>query len=91
MLVSSRRLDLPLRWWPVLIAQGLLDGGGYLALFAGSHGADTELAAVTASAFGAVTALLGRVFLREEMTWRQWAGIVLIFAGVAALSWPAPS
>ncbi len=88
---SSQKIDLPLRWWPLLVAQGLLDSGGYLALFAGSHGAGSELAAVTASAFGAVTVVLGRIFLREQMTWPQWAGIVLIFAGVAALSWPTPA
>jgi drug/metabolite transporter (DMT)-like permease len=88
-LLSRQQLDLALRWWPVLIAQGLLDGGGYLALFAGSHGAGSELAAVTSSAFGAVTVLLGRIFLREAMTWPQWGGIAFIFAGVATLSWPS--
>ena len=41
---------------------------------------------VVASAFGAVTVVLARVFLREAMTWPQWAGIALVVGGVAVLS-----
>jgi len=84
--VRRQPIQLSRRWWPVLVAQGLLDAGGYLALFAGSHGAYPELAAVTASAFGAVTVVLARMFLREAMSTLQWFGILLLFAGVAVLS-----
>jgi drug/metabolite transporter (DMT)-like permease len=80
---------LPFAWWPFLFLQGLCDAGGYLALFAGSYGTGAEIAAVTASTFGAVTVILARVFLKELITWAQWLGIVLVFAGVALLSWPA--
>ena len=85
-LARSERPSLPFRWWPVLIAQGMLDAGGYLALFAGSHGAGSEIAAVTASTFGAVTTLLARLILRESIGLMQWSGIIMIFTGVAALS-----
>lgn len=78
------RLDR--RWWLLLVLQGLLDTGAYLALFAGSHGAGSELAAVTASAFGAVTVLLARLFLREAMSWQQWGGVIMVFVGVGTLS-----
>ncbi len=78
--------NLPLRWWPFLVAQGMLDAGGYLFLFAGSRGEGAEIAAVTASAFGAVTVVLARVVLREAMSAPQWAGIALVFAGVAILT-----
>ena len=78
--------NLPLRWWPFLLAQGMLDAGGYLFLFAGSRGEGAEIAAVTASAFGAVTVVLARVVLREAMSAPQWAGIALVFAGVAVLT-----
>ncbi len=81
-----QRVRLPRRWWPLLATQGLLDGGGYLTLFAGSAGADAEIAAVTASGFGAVTVLLARVVLRETMTWAQWGGIGLVFGCIALLS-----
>lgn len=74
------------RWWPFLAGQGLLDAGGYLALFAGSGGAGSEIAAVAASGFGAVTVVLARVVLKEPMGWVQWLGVALVFGGVAVLS-----
>jgi len=77
---------VPRAWWPFLLAQGTLDAGGYLALFLGSHGAGAEIAAVTASTFGAVTTVLARVILKESIVPVQWFGIVMIFAGVAVLS-----
>ncbi len=85
-LARAQRPSLPLTWWPLLAAQGLLDGGGYLFLLAGSAGEAPEIAAVTASAFGAVTTVLARVVLREAMSALQWGGIALVFAGVAVLS-----
>ena len=78
---------IPFRWWPVLVFQGLLDGGAYLALLAGSQGAGSALTAVVASTFSAVTVVLARVILRESMSWLQWGGIVAILAGVAMLSY----
>lgn len=77
---------LPIRWWPLLAVQGLLDGGAYVALLAGSHGAGSEIAVVVASSFSAVTVVLARLILREEMTWTQWGGIGLMMGGVGVLS-----
>lgn len=85
-LLPAYELMLPPRWWPLLAAQGLLDGGAYLMVVTAAHQPGAEIAAVTASGFGAVTVLLARVFLREPMGWRHWAGIAMIFAGVAVLS-----
>ncbi len=79
-------LRLPVRWWPWLVVQGLLDGGAYVALLAGSHGEGSEIAVVVASSFSAITVLLARLILREPMTWTQWGGIALIVGGVAVLS-----
>ncbi len=45
-----------------------------------------EITAVIGSLFGAVTVLLARVFLKEQMSKFQWAGILLIFSGVASLT-----
>lgn len=87
--VAQRKTPtLPLRWWPFLVFQGVCDAGGYLALFAGSYGTGAEVAAVTASTFGAVTVILARLVLKELITYAQWLGITLVFAGVALLSWP---
>ncbi len=86
MVKQGRRPAVPARIWPLLLAQGLLDTGGYLALYEGSYGEGAETAAVTASAFGAVTTLLARLFLGERMAWLQWLGVALVFAGVGVLS-----
>ena len=86
LLVRGEAPSLPFRWWPVLAAQGFCDSGAYLALFAGSQGPGAEITAVIASGFGAVTVVLARIFLGEAMSGRQWAGIVVIFAGVAVLA-----
>lgn len=80
---------LPWRWWPFVAFQGLCDAGGYLALFAGSHGTGAEIAAVTASTFGAITVILARFIIKERITPAQWLGIVLVFSGVLLLTWAA--
>ena len=74
------------RWLPLLTAQGLLDGGAYLAIFAGSAADGAAIVAVVSSAFGVVTTVLGRIFLEERITPVQWLGIALVFGGVAVLS-----
>ena len=84
--LRRRAPAVPRRWLPLLALQGLLDGAGYLTLLAGSEGPGSAVAVVVASAFGAVTVILARVFLREAMTWPQWAGIALVVGGVAVLS-----
>jgi drug/metabolite transporter (DMT)-like permease len=88
-LLAARRMRpaIPLRWWPALSLQGLLDMGGYLLLLFGSAGEGARIAAVVGSSFGAVTTLLGWLVLRETIGAIQWAGIASVFAGVAILSW----
>jgi drug/metabolite transporter (DMT)-like permease len=77
---------IPARAWAPLAGMGALDAGGYLFLFAGSLGDDPAIAAVTGSAFGAVTVLLARVILKEKMSVFQWAGIALVTVGIAVLA-----
>jgi uncharacterized membrane protein len=77
---------MTMRWAPFVAAQGLLDAGGYLFLFAGSTGPGAEIAAVTASTFGAITTLLAWAVLRERIGLVQWSGITLVFTCVALLS-----
>ncbi|MHB8868191.1 MAG: DMT family transporter [Thermoleophilia bacterium] len=85
-LLTGHRPAVPVRWWPPLAFQGLLDAGGYLALFSGSTGAGGEIAAVTASGYAIVTVLLARIFLREAIGLAQWIGICMVGGGVIALS-----
>lgn len=82
------RPNAPRRWWPLLLAQGVLDAAGAVFLFAGSHGAHAPIAAVISGTFGAVTALLAWLLLKERIGPIQWTGIALIFVGVTMLSWP---
>lgn len=86
LLLGRERPIPPLRMWPALTAQGLLDGGAYLTLMAGSSGAGAEVAIIVSSTFAAVTVALARVVLREPITPGQWAGIASIVGGVAVLS-----
>ncbi len=58
---------VPGRFLPWLSLQGALDSGGYLTLYAGSAGADAHIAAVTSSAYGAVTTVLAWLFLGEKV------------------------
>ena len=84
--VLRRAPRVPRAWWPVVGAQGLMDTGGYLCLFAASGGPGDGVAAVAASTFGAVTTLLARFVLNETVSGPQWCGIALIVAGVGTLS-----
>jgi drug/metabolite transporter (DMT)-like permease len=77
---------IPMRWWPALGVQGVLDGGALVAVVAGSQGATSAVTAVLASTFSAVTVVLARMFIREAMSWGQWLGIAIILVGVATLS-----
>ncbi len=77
---------VPLRWWPWIALQGLLDGAAYVTLLAGSQGPGAEIAVVVGSVFGVVTVVLARIVLREAMTRPQWGGIAAIVIGVAVLS-----
>lgn len=86
LLIAKTSPATPVRWWPVLCIQGVLDFSGVLFLLLGSHGDFTEITAVISSLFGAVTVVLARIFLKEQMSMLQWMGIVLIFIGVGCLS-----
>ena len=86
LLVTRTTLGVPVKWWPLLCLQGTLDFSGLLCLLLGSRGDFAEITAVIGSLFGAVTVVLARVFLKEQMSWFQWLGIVLIFLGVASLT-----
>ena len=86
LLISKISPAAPVRWWPVLCFQGVLDFGGVLFLLLGSRGDFAEITAVIGSLFGVVTVLLARIFLKERMSTFQWMGIIIIFFGVGCLS-----
>jgi drug/metabolite transporter (DMT)-like permease len=85
-IVRRQRPTVSVRWIPFLALQGLLDVGGYLALFAGSHTDHPEIAAVAASTFGVVTVILAWLILKETIRTTQWLAMAMIFAGIAVLA-----
>ncbi len=82
----SAKAPLPLRWLPVLGFMGLLDVIALGTIVAAGNLPDPAFATVVSSAFGAVTVLLARVFLKEPVTPAQFGGMALIFGGVGALA-----
>jgi drug/metabolite transporter (DMT)-like permease len=77
---------LPLRWLPLFALMGCLDVTALGTITAAGNLPDPEFATVVSSAFGAVTVLLARAFLKEPIAPAQLAGMALIFGGVAALA-----
>lgn len=71
----------------LLVLQGLLDGGAYLALLYGSHGAGMAIVVVVASCFTVVTLVLARIFLKERMGVIQSLGILMVIGGVTGLAY----
>lgn len=84
-LALSGRLARPhgcIRW---LLLSGAAEVGGFFAYAAGArHG--IAVAAVLATLTGTFGAAIGWVLFEERLRAQQLAGIVVIFAGVAALS-----
>jgi drug/metabolite transporter (DMT)-like permease len=80
------RATVPVNWLPVLGLMGCLDVAALGTITAAGNLPSPEFATVVSSAFGAVTVLLARIFLKEPIAPAQLAGIVLIFGGVVALA-----
>lgn len=70
----------------MLVAMGALDVGAYLSNNFGMEFRHVSIVTVMASLYAAVTVLLAAVVLRERLSWKQWVGVGLIFAGVVILS-----
>lgn len=88
MLILGQRVPVrpALTVWPILAMMAALDLGGMFAVTAAGSFDRPEFASVTSSCFGLVTVLLAWRFLREPVRPVQWAGIGVVFAGVAILS-----
>ncbi|MGC1107470.1 MAG: EamA family transporter, partial [Candidatus Acidiferrales bacterium] len=71
-------------WLIVFI--GLVDTAGFVANNLAFKQEEIAIATVLASLYGVVTLLFAAVLLRERLGRRQWAGVALIFAGVALVS-----
>jgi drug/metabolite transporter (DMT)-like permease len=83
-LIAARRLQLTRRALPLLAASGTTEVAGFAAFSAGARH-DVAVAAVLASLFGAVAALVARVLFAERLSRPQVTGVTVIIAGVVAL------
>ena len=86
LLTTARPGQFPSAWLPFLLLMGGLDVLALSMLNLGGHTAQPELAIVTASAAGVIAILLAWLFLGERIAPLRWIGIIMTFAGVAALT-----
>lgn len=70
----------------LLAGIGLMDTAAFIANNLALKHAEVAIASVLSSLYGAVTVLLAALFLREKLEKTQWAGVVLIFLGIALVS-----
>ena len=83
-LALSRRLRITRAALPLVVFTGLAEVFGFVCFAFGAR-ESVAVAAVLGSQFGAVAAVAA-FFLRERLTRLQLTGVVLILAGVAALT-----
>lgn len=84
-LMMSRRLKLTRSAAPLVVTAGLAELPGFLSYAAGARDS-VAVAAVLASQFAAVASVGAFLIFRERLTRLQLTGVVLIIAGVAALT-----
>ena len=65
---------------------GVTDTAGFVCNNLGFKQEEIAIATVLSSLYGVVTLLFAALFLHERLGRRQWAGVALIFAGVALVS-----
>jgi drug/metabolite transporter (DMT)-like permease len=85
-LALSRRLKLSRAALPLVAFTGIAEVLGFVCFAVGAR-ASVAIAAVLGSQFAAVASVAAFLFLRERLTRLQLAGVVVILAGVAALTW----
>jgi drug/metabolite transporter (DMT)-like permease len=71
--------------WLVL-GVGVMDTAAFVANNLALKREQVAVASVLSSLYGAVTVLLAALFLRERLGRTQWAGVALIFLGIALVS-----
>lgn len=85
-LARRRGVSLSPKVWALLAAQGFIDTFGFVLLFTAQGEGGIALATVASSAYGVVTVVLARVFLKEIVPPASWFGLALVFVGVVTLT-----
>ena len=84
-LALTRRLRLPRAVVPLVVTAGLAEVLGFASYALGARHS-VAVAAVLGSQFAAVASVAAYFFFRERLTRLQLGGVLLIIAGVAALT-----
>jgi drug/metabolite transporter (DMT)-like permease len=74
------------RWLPALMAMGGLDVLAIAMINLAALTTYPEMALVAASSAGVISILLARVLFQEHIAAQRWIGIIVTFAGIAALT-----
>jgi drug/metabolite transporter (DMT)-like permease len=82
---QSLRLPRGGIWW-YIVGVGLFDTIGYIAYTTGQLQGHISIVTILSSLYSAVTVLLACLILREQLQRSQWAGILVIFAGIALVN-----
>ena len=85
-LALSRRLRITRSALPLVAFTGIAEVLGFVCFAVGAR-QSVAIAAVLGSQFAVVAGVVAYVFLNERLTRLQLAGVALIVAGVAALTW----
>jgi drug/metabolite transporter (DMT)-like permease len=83
--LAARGLRIMRAAVPLVVAAGLCEVGGFASYAVGSRHA-IPVSAVLASQFAALTTVAALVLFRERLTRSQLAGVLVVVAGVSALS-----
>lgn len=84
---AAQSMNLPrgsVRW--MALGMGTLDTLAFVLSNRGMQMEQVAVISVLGSLYGAVTVGLAAVFLREQISRRQWAGIATIFGGIFLIS-----
>lgn len=85
-LVNGRNASRVLLRSPRFIVQAIASIAALACLAAGTGGRNTAIVTVLSSLSGGVTALLARVFRKEQLSWIQILGVIASTVGAAVLS-----
>jgi len=86
MLVARRAMGLARTGSRWVLGIGILDTSAFVLANYGMQHEQLSVVSVLTSLYGAVTVGLAGAILREKILRAQWVGIVLIFAGIVAIS-----